>query len=186
MLDIGYKRHNMVMQSVGCLFLAAGGAWLGFQEDFHWKFRVFGAFLALCLPFVSFVTMRKALSGQSAIAEIPGGLRLASLYGSLEFRWPQLRSIEREVLTQRTAFGLIKQNIAHYLVFVVMDPAYGEKRFKIHEDLIDVPKAELDQLYDRLCEVWEAGGSRTVPASRQPAIPAGIAPRAVGFGRKGL
>lgn len=186
MLDIAYKREQMALQAVGCLLMAFGGAWLAFQESFHWQIRGLGGFLAICLPFVALVTANKVMSGQSAIREINGGLSLTSLYGSLEFRWEQLRSIDREVLSQESAFGLIKQNLAHYIVFVVMDPRFGEKRFKIHEDLIAVPKREMPQLYERLHQMWASGGSTMIAPSRVVA-PVTPAPRAmVGFGRKGL
>lgn len=185
MLDIEYKRGNMAFQAVGCAALAAGGGWLALQADFHWQLRLFGGLLALGLPFIAYALVQRLISGQSAIVETATGLRLSTLYGSRDVRWQDLLAIEREVLTQSSAFGLIKQEIAHYLVFSGYTPGDGDFRVKIQEDLIDVPKAARADLYQQLHLMWRNGGSpRPIPATRPDQAVA--AARTVGFGRRGL
>lgn len=185
MLEIEYKRGNLVFQAIGCAAIAAGGGWLALQDGFHWQLRLLGGFLALGLPFVSYALAQQVISGKSAIVETATGLQLSTLYGSREVRWQELTAIEREVLRQSSAFGLIKQDIAHYLVFSGYSPRDGEFRVKIQEDLIDVPKAGLARLYEQLHAMWQDGGSpRPVPATRLQGSP--VVPRATGFGRRGL
>jgi hypothetical protein len=185
MLTIEYKRSKLAFQAIGCFALAAGGGWLAFEDWVHWQIRGLGGFLALCLPFVGYAVAYRAHSGQSAIVETATGLQLSTLYGSRDVRWQDLTAIERVVLRQSSAFGLIKQDIANYLMFSGYSPRDGEFRVKIQEDLIDVPKAGLARLYEQLHAMWQDGGSpRPVPATRLHGSP--VATRATGFGRRGL
>ena len=185
MLDIAYKRANLVFQAIGCFALAVGGGWLASQDWTHWQLRLLGGLFAVGLPVVSYAVAHRVISGQSAIAEINGGLRLSTLYESADLRWEDLQTIEREVLTQTSALGLIKQDIAHYLVFSGYSPRNGEFRIKIQEDLIDVPKSGHDRLYRKLLELWENGGSPPPVAASRIASPAS-ARRAPTFGRRGI
>ena len=185
MLEIAYKRGNLVFQAVGCFALAAGGGWLAFQDWAHWQLRLLGSLFAVGLPFVSYALAHRVISGQSAITEINGGLRLSTLYESTDLCWQDLQSIEREVLTQASALGLIKQDIAHYLVFSSYSQRDGEFRIKIQEDLIDIPKSGRDRLYRQLLELWKNDGSPPPVAASQIASPA-LARRAPTFGRRGI
>ena len=185
MLDIAYKRTNLVFQAIGCFALAVGGGWLAGQDWAHWQIRLLGGLFAVGLPLVSCAVAHRIISGQSAIAEINGGLRLSTLYESADLRWEELQSIERGVLTQTSALGLIKQDVARYLIFSGYSPRNGEFRIKIQEDLIDVPKSAHDRLYRQLLELWENGGSPTpVAASRIGSTTS--AQRASTFGRRGI
>jgi hypothetical protein len=155
-ITVSYKRDRLISQAVGCLFLALGGAWLGLQNGFGFTWRALGWLLAIGLPFVSLALARKAIDGQPAIRETARGLELSSLYGSRSVPWKNLTSIEREVLQQSSTFGLIKQDVAHYLVFAGYETGSGEFRFKIQEDLIDWPKAELVKLFEVLTTTWQS------------------------------
>jgi hypothetical protein len=156
MIAVSYKRDRLVLQAIGIVMLALGALWLGLQSNFAITWRLLGWFLAVTLPFASVALVRKAIDGQLAIREVAQGLELSSLYGSRTVPWANLTAIERHVLQQSSAFGLIKQDLAHYIVFVGYEVGEGEFRIKIQEDLIDWPRAELEILLDQLAATWHA------------------------------
>ncbi|MCC6924667.1 hypothetical protein [Novosphingobium sp.] len=185
MLDVVYKRSNLVMPAIGCVLFAVGGGWVALQDEADWIYRLIGAMFALALPFVGYAAAARAASGVSAIRETASGLQLSTLYASTHVHWDQIVGIRREVLQQKSAFGLIKQNLGHYLVFEAHLPGEGELKVKIQEDLIDMPKARHARLFDQLNAMWAQGGSPQPVAPTRISPPVG-APRAAGFGRRGL
>ncbi len=184
MIAVSYKRDRLIAQSVGILLLSLGGLWLGLQDNFGLSWRLLGWLLAVALPFVSVALARKAIDGQLAIREIANGLELASLYGSRTIPWKNLTAIHREVLQQSSGLGLIKQDVAHYIVFTGYEVGPGEFSIKIQEDLIDWPKHQLGNLFELLTSTWQA----RISGEDSPSAPRPQAPgfSAQTFGRKAV
>lgn len=163
MIVVSYKRDRLVSQAIGIVFLAIGAGWLALQDGFGLSWRLFGGLLAISLPFVSLALARRAIDGVQAIRETAVGIELSSLYGSRSVAWKNLIAIEREVLQQSSGFGLIKQDVAHYIVFVGYEIGEGEFRFKIQEDLLDWPEAGLNRLFELLTAAWQDKVAATKP-----------------------
>jgi hypothetical protein len=195
MRSVFYKRDKLITQSIGCLVLAAGGLWLAIDPDFHAKFRFVGGFLALCLPFVSIALFHRWRQNHPALAYDQHSVSLSTLYRSASFAWQDVRDIQREKLTQSSGFGLIKQDIAHYLVITVADGSSLEE-YRIQEDILDWPRERFDALQSELVDKWmmSAGQPKSQPTlmqapSMQPSIngqPLVSRPGAVQFGRKSI
>jgi hypothetical protein len=182
MIAVSYKRDRLVFQAIGIVMLALGALWLGLQDNFAITWRLLGWFLAVTLPFVSVALARKAIDGQLAIREVSQGLELSSLYGSRTVPWANLTAIERHVLQQSSAFGLIKQDVAHYIVFVGYEVGEGEFSIRIQEDLIDWPKGQLPELFDRLATRWKSRQAEPDrPALQRPLAPSFSSPT---FGKR--
>ncbi len=196
MRSIFYKREKLIAQSVGCLVLAAGGLWAAVQPDFFSKFRFLGGFLTICLPFVSIALFRRWHQNRPALAFDRHHVSLSTLYRSINFSWQDVRDIKREKLVQSSGFGLIKQNLAHYIVVTVADGNDYEE-YRIQEDILDWPREKFDALLAELSEKWMMSAGqpknewRSVqdPVLEQPSIngrPLTSRPGAVQFGRKSI
>lgn len=175
MRTISYKRDSMITQAIGCLFLAAGGAWLAMHPEFHVKFRFVGGFLAVCLPFVSAALFMRWRSGAEALRFDARQLHISTLYRQTSVAWSDVRNIQRETLTQSSGFGLIKQDVAHYLVITTAIDGGFERTFRVQEDLLDWPKDGMAALADELSGLW----AHALRSGREPLMPPPAAPPAV-------
>lgn len=181
MTIIRYKRSDMVFQSIGCFFLAGLGAYMALQ-DIMWQLRLLGGFLAAALPVVSIALAMRAYNNVAAIQYDHKALTLATLWTSVELPWSAIRSIHRETLQQQSAFGLIKQNIGHYLVVTAHIGDNDERTFKLNEQLLDRPAAQMPQLAADLIAAANGALQEQRQTTRRPAPNAGMAG---GFGRRG-
>lgn len=172
---ISYKRDSMISQALGCLLIAAGGVWLAFQADFNIKFRFFGGFLAVCLPFVSAALFIRWKGGAEALRFDARQLHISTLYRQTSVAWSDVRNIQREKLTQSSGFGLIKQDIAHYLVITTALDGGFERTFRVQEDLLDWPKDAREALAEELSAIW----AQALRSGRDAPMPPPAAPPAV-------
>ena len=157
MLEIGYRRENLIFQSIGCLAMAAGGVWLARLDTGYFQLTLLGWLMAAAMPCIAFVTFRRGLDGSLALREVRDGLELRTLYAAQDIAWKDLEAVHRETLTQSSGFGLIKQTIAGYLVFSGRNRSGEQIKIKLHEDLLDWPKASLGKLQDEIAVRWQQG-----------------------------
>ncbi len=183
MLEVGYRRENLIFQGIGCLALAAGGVWFARLDTGYFQLTLLGWLMAAAMPIVAFALVRRGFDGSLALREVQGGLELRTLYAAQDFAWSGLDSVHRETLQQSSAFGLIKQTIAGYLVFTGRNRSGEQVTIKLHEDLLDWPKQSLGQLQDKVVERWEQSQSdrQFAPPAARPASP--VAPT---FGRRSV
>lgn len=183
MIEVGYRRENLFFQSIGCLALAAGGVWFARLDTGYLQLTLLGWLIALAMPFVAYATFRRALDGALALREVSNGIEINTLYASQNIAWRDLQSVHRESLTQSGAFGLIKQTIAGYLVFAGRNRSGEDVVIKLHEDLLNWPKAELHKLEAQVIERWARGeleGQAMAPALKAPS------PATPSFGRRSV
>ena len=166
MLAVGYRRGNLIFQSIGCLALAAGGVWLAQLDTGYLQLTLLGWFMAAAMPVVAIALVRRGFDGALALREVRDGLEIRTLYAAQDIAWKDLQSVHREILQQSGAFGLIKQTIAGYLVFTGRNRSGEDVSIKLHEDLLDWPKTSLSQLQVEVAERWT--NSQT---ARQMAVP---------------
>lgn len=175
MRTVSYKRDSMISQAIGCLLIAAGGAWLALQADFDFKFRFLGGFLAICLPFVSAALFVRWKRGAEALRFDARQLHISTLYRQTSVAWSEVRNIQREKLTQSSGFGLIKQDIAHYLVITTALDGGFERTFRVQEDLLDWPKDAMQALAEELSGQW----AQALRSGHEAPLPPPAAPPAV-------
>ena len=183
MLEVGYRRENLFFQSIGCLALAAGGVWLAQLNTGYFQLTLLGWLIALAMPFVAYATFRRALDGSLALREVPDGLEIRTLYAAQDIAWKDLQTVHRETLQQSSGFGLIKQTIAGYLVFTGRNRQGEDVKIKLHEDLIDWPKASLSELQEAVVARWTKSKA-AAPAAAEGFRPA--SPVAPTFGRRSV
>ena len=183
MLEVGYRRENLFFQSIGCLALAAGGVWLARLDTGYFQLTLLGWLIALAMPFVAYATFRRALDGLLALREVRDGLEIRTLYAAQDIAWKDLQTVHRETLEQSAALGLIKQTVAGYLVFSGRNRQGEEVKIKLHEDLMDWPKASLSELQDEVVARWTKSKVAAPIAAEgfRPASP--VAPT---FGRRSV
>ena len=183
MLEIGYRRENLIFQAVGCLALAAGGVWFARLDTGYFQLTLLGWLMAAAMPVVAIALVRRGFDGSLALREVRDGLEIRTLYAAQDFAWKDLQSVHRETLQQSSAFGLIKQTIAGYLVFTGRNRSGEGVTIKLHEDLLDWPKKTLSKLQDEVVERWTQGQT-----DRQFAAPAPRpgSPAAPTFGRRSV
>ena len=183
MLEVGYRRENMFFQSFGCLAMAAGGVWLARLDTGYFQLTVLGWLFAAGMPVVAFVTLRRALDGLLALREVADGLEIRTLYAAQDIAWKDLQTVHRETLQQSSGFGLIKQTIAGYLVFTGRNRHGDAIKIKLHEDLLDWPKASLSELQNEIAARW-AKSKDVAPIAAEGFRPA--SPVAPTFGRRSV
>lgn len=183
MLEVGYRRENLIFQSIGCLALAAGGVWLAQLDTGYFQLTLLGWLMAAAMPVVAFALVRRGFDGSLALRELRDGLEIRTLYAAQDFAWKDLQSVHRETLQQSGAFGLIKQTIVGYLVFTGRNRSGENITIKLHEDLLDWPKKSLDQLQNEVVARW-----RQSQTDRQSAAfaPRPASPAVPNFGRRSV
>lgn len=193
---VKYQQSKMLWNAVGCAVLAVGGLWVAFFSEWIFKLRLLGGLLGLSLPFVSTALALRMRSGLAALKFDRTTLEIATFYRSTAHRWSDVRDISRETLTRSSAFGLIKQDLAHYLVIAVADEDGLQNTYRLQEELLDWPKDRFPALVEQLNAIWMgqsviATGPMPVQntAASVPATLNGVPMRAnapAGFGRRGL
>ncbi len=183
MLEVGYRRENLIFQATGCLALAAGGVWFARLDTGYFQLTLLGWLMAAAMPVVAIALVRRGFDRSLALREVRDGLEIRTLYAAQDIAWSGLQTVHRETLQQSSAFGLIKQTIAGYLVFTGRNRSGEEVTIKLHEDLLDWPKKSIRQLQTEIVERWTQ--SKT---DRQFAVPpARMAnPAAPTFGRRSV
>lgn len=151
---VQYKADKLVGQGIGCVFLATGAAWVAFQPWIGWEWRLFGGFLALTLPFAAVALFMRWKSGNAALSFNSRELHISTFYRSVNVYWPQVRNIERETLTQTSGFGLIKQDLGHYIVITTADADGSYEVYRVQEELLDLPENDIAQLVQELGSCW--------------------------------
>jgi hypothetical protein len=194
---IEYNQNKMAFNAIGCAALAIGGAVAAMMPDWPMKLRFVGGFLAVCLPCVSLFLVLRIKSGSAALAFDAQGVSISTFYRTRRCRWSDVRDIQRETLTQSSGFGLVKQDVGHYIVITVADGSVLEE-LRVQEELLACPKQDVQGIVDAMAGLWMAAlhGSRAghsamavaTPASAEPLINGMplARPSAPGFGRKGL
>ena len=152
MQTIHYKRGDMLVQSIGCMVLAAVGLWLGLS--FHGRLMVLGWVLAACLPVLSIGLFVRALGDGVALRFDQQNLHVATLWSGTDLRWADVRKLQRQTIQQSSAFGLFKRDIAFYIVVTAVDDSGFERSFRVNERLIDWPRDAMDSLLNDLQRVW--------------------------------
>jgi hypothetical protein len=194
MTTIAYAQGKMLHNAIGCAVLAAAGGYLAGFTDWHWQLRLMGGLLALCLPFVSAALFLRLRSGADALVYDGQQIKISTFYRQAGHRWSDVRAIQRETLTQSSGFGLVKQDLAHYLVITVADGAALEE-YRIQEELLALPKSEMQALADDLQNhllaalrghTSPAVSLRETPQAMISGVPLSPAPAVSSFGRKGL
>lgn len=181
----------MLGNAFGCAVLALVGLWAAFQPGWHFQLRLIGGLLGVTLPFVSIALGLRIKSGLAALRFDRNTLEIATFYRSTSRRWSDVRAISREKLTQSSAFGLVKQDLAHYLVIETATEDGSIETYRIQEDLLDWPKDRRTALAEQLIATWQtpSAARAPAPASAPPVTLNGVPVRAggpVGFGRRGL
>jgi hypothetical protein len=197
MTVIEYNQNKMAFNAIGCAALAIGGAVAALMPDWPMKLRFVGGFLAVCLPFVSLFLVLRIKSGSAALAFDSQGVSISTFYRTRHCRWSDVRDIKRETLTQSSGFGLVKQDIGHYIVITFADGVVLEE-LRVQEELLACPKQDVQGIVDAMAGQWMAAlngarsGQRVMPVANpmmtEPLINGAPLPRpsAPGFGRKGL
>lgn len=147
MRTISYKRGTMFGQAVGCVVLALGGAWAAFS--LHGWMQFLGGFLAVTLPFVAIALTVRAMGDCVALRFDVHSVTIKTLFRTVEVDWKQVIDVRREKLRQSSMFGLIKQDIGHYLVIVARDGMF-ERNYQLDEKLLDWPRDAMSALAEEL------------------------------------
>ena len=185
MLEVGYRRENLIFQAIGCLALAAGGVWFARLDTGYFQLTLLGWLMAAAMPVVAIALVRRGFVGSLALREVRDGLEIRTLYAAQDFAWSGLQSVHRETLQQSSAFGLIKQTIAGYLVFTGRNRSGEEVTIKLHEDLLDWPKKSLSELQDEVVDRWTRSQTdRQYAAPAPPPARTPVSPVVPTFGRR--
>ena len=136
-LEVGYRRENLIGQSIGCLALAASGVWLARLETGYFQLPLLGWLIAAAMPEVAIALVRRGFDGSLALREVYGGLEIRILYAAQDFASSGLQSVYHETLQQSSAFGLIKQTNAGYLVFTGRNRRGEKSPGKLQDEVAD-------------------------------------------------
>lgn len=151
-----------------------------------WQLRLLGALLGLSLPFVAVALAIRAYNDVPAIQYDHRKLSVATLWASADLPWPTVRRIHRETLQQQSSFGLIKQDIGHYLVVTAVVGDNDERTYKINERLLDWPVEALSRLADDLVAAAHQGMDAAMAARQRPQQQTARPTNSGGFGRRGI
>lgn len=185
---VKYRSDKLIGQALGCALFAIVGAWVASQPDMFMKLRILGGVVALSLPFVAMGLFLRWKRGNAALSFDARELHISTFYRSVSVRWPQVRNIERETLTQSSGFGLINRDVGHYIVITTADADSSYEVYRVQEELLDLAKVEIAQLVDELGSCWANAlvtGQKMQMESVAPRLNGlPIEPVRPGFGRK--
>ena len=153
MQSVSYKRKKLYQGLIGMPILTAGLVY-GAMMFGGMLLTIFAAAFIVGCPILVYVQW-KALQGDGfALQYDSKGVHIASLYKSTYAPWSDVRRIHCETLQQSSGFGLIKQDLAHYLVFTIGDQNGGLDELKVQTDLLDIPRGSDEILLGDLSRYW--------------------------------